>query len=50
VIEVAEVYFARCSVIKYRKGDIVLYPLAGYREKMKHLHGKKVYAIIIAED
>ncbi|MEM4570430.1 MAG: hypothetical protein QXE66_03885 [Desulfurococcaceae archaeon] len=33
----------RCSIIEYRRGDYVLYPLGRDEEKIKHLHGKEVY-------
>ena len=42
--------YAGCSVIKYRGGTVVLYPLAKYQPEVKPLHGKKVHAIIIAEE
>ena len=45
-----EFYFVKCSVIKYRKNDVALYPLGRDKEKIKHLHGKEVYALIIAEE
>ncbi|MEM1911128.1 MAG: hypothetical protein QXU78_04890 [Sulfolobales archaeon] len=45
----ARVEMVRCSIIKYRKKDIVLYPLGRDKEKIKHLHGKEVYVLIIAE-
>ncbi|MEM2235378.1 MAG: hypothetical protein QW224_06600 [Desulfurococcaceae archaeon] len=41
-------YFVKCSIIKYRKKDIALYPLG--RDKEDHLHGKRVYALIIVEE
>ncbi|MEM2617370.1 MAG: hypothetical protein QXL64_07570 [Thermofilaceae archaeon] len=43
-------YFVRCSIIRYRYGAPVLYPLGKDKEKIKHLHGRKVYALIIAEE
>jgi len=43
-------YFVKCSVIKYRKKDIALYPLGRDKEKIRHLYGKEVYALIIAEE
>ncbi|MEM1639663.1 MAG: hypothetical protein QXJ69_06300 [Desulfurococcaceae archaeon] len=46
----ARVEIVRCSVIKYRREDYVLYPLGKDKEKIKHLHGKEVYALIIAEE
>lgn len=42
--------FVMCSVIKYRGNLYVLYPLKESMEKVRRLHGKKVYAIIIAEE
>lgn len=45
------VHVIRCSVIKYRKNYYVLYPVGGEsREKVGKLYGRKVYAVIIAED
>ncbi|MEM1750353.1 MAG: hypothetical protein QXV30_02125 [Desulfurococcaceae archaeon] len=47
----ARIEIAKCSVIKYRRGDYVLYPLGrDSKEKIKQLHGKEVYALIIAEE
>lgn len=43
-------YFVRCSVIGYRHGTLVLYPLGEDKEKMRHLYGKRVYAIVVAEE
>ncbi|MEM0196037.1 MAG: hypothetical protein QXK66_00120 [Sulfolobales archaeon] len=45
----ARAEIVRCSIIKYRKKDIVLYPLGRDKEKIKHLHGKEVYVLIVAE-
>ncbi len=42
--------YAKCSVIKFRGGMVVLYPLAKYQGEVKPLHGKKVHVIIIAGD
>jgi len=42
--------YAKCSVIKFRGGTVVLYPLAKYQNEVKPLHGKRVHVIIIAED
>jgi len=47
---VDKIYFVRCSVIRYRYGVPVLYPLGEDKEKIKHLHGKRVYALIVAEE
>ena len=45
------VYVLECSVIKYRKNYYVLYPLGrGNREKLRRLHGKRVYAVILVEE
>ncbi|MEM0351488.1 MAG: hypothetical protein QXT76_05480 [Sulfolobales archaeon] len=46
----ARVELVRCSVIKYRRGDYVLYPLGKDKEKIKQLHGKEVYTLIITEE
>ncbi|MEM4032703.1 MAG: hypothetical protein QXV53_05345 [Zestosphaera sp.] len=46
----ARVEIVRCSVIKYRRRDYVLYPLGKDKEKIKQLYGKEVYTIIIAEE
>ncbi|MEM4600230.1 MAG: hypothetical protein QXF63_00740 [Sulfolobales archaeon] len=43
----ARVELVRCSVIKYRRGDYVLYPLGKDKEKIKQLH---VYTLIITEE
>jgi len=43
-------YFVKCSIIKYRKNDIALYPLGRDKEKIRHLRGKRVYALIIVEE
>jgi len=37
----ARVKFIRFSVIKYRRGDYVLYPLGKDEEKIKQLHEKR---------
>jgi hypothetical protein len=39
---------SKCSVIKFRGGTVVLYPLAKYQPEVKPLHGKKVHAVIVA--
>ncbi|MEM1910475.1 MAG: hypothetical protein QXT76_04590 [Sulfolobales archaeon] len=46
----ARAEIVRCSIIKYSKKDTVLYPLGRDKEKIKHLHGKEVYTLIIAEE
>ncbi|MEM2221773.1 MAG: hypothetical protein QW215_07490 [Ignisphaera sp.] len=46
----ARIEIVRCSVIKYRRGDCVLYPLGKDKEKIKQLHRKEVYALIVAEE
>jgi hypothetical protein len=42
--------YAECSVTKYRKGTVVLYPLAEYQPEVKPLHSKRVHVIIIAKE
>jgi len=42
--------YAKCSVIKFRGGTVVLYPLAKYQEEVKPLYGKRVHVVIIAEE
>ena len=42
--------YAKCSVIKYRGGTVVLYPLAKHQDEVRPLHGKRVHVIIIAEE
>ncbi|MEM2752359.1 MAG: hypothetical protein QXI94_04645 [Sulfolobales archaeon] len=46
----ARIELVRCSVIKYRRGGHFLYPLGRDKEKIKHLHGKEVYVLIVAEE
>ena len=46
----ARFIYATCSVIKYRGGTVVLYPLAKYQPEVKPLYGKRVHVIIIAEE
>jgi len=46
----AKFIYAECSMIKYRGGTVVLYPLAKHQPKIKPLHGKKVHVIIITEE
>jgi hypothetical protein len=46
----ARFIYAECSVIKYRGGTVVLYPLAKYQPEVKPLHGKRVHVVIIAEE
>jgi hypothetical protein len=46
----ARFIYAECSVIKYRKGAVVLYPLVEYQPEVKPLHGKRVHVIIIAKE
>jgi hypothetical protein len=46
----ARFIYAKCSVIKYRGGTVVLYPLAKYQSEIKPLYGKRVHVIIIAEE
>jgi hypothetical protein len=47
---VAKFIYAKCSVIKYRSGTVVLYPLAKYQPEVKPLYGKRVHVVIIAEE
>jgi hypothetical protein len=46
----ARFIYAECSVIKFRKGAVVLYPLAKYQPEVKPLYGKRVHVVIIAEE
>jgi len=46
----ARFMYAECSVIKFRGGTIVLYPLAKYQPEIKPLHGRRVHVVIIAEE
>ena len=46
----AKFIYAKCSVIKFRSGTVVLYPLAKYQPEVKPLYGKRVHIIIIAEE
>ena len=46
----ARFIYAECSMIKFRGGTVVLYPLAKHQPKVKPLHGKKVHVIIITEE
>jgi hypothetical protein len=46
----ARFMYAECSVIKYRKGTVVLYPLAEYQPEVKPLHSKRVHVIIISKE
>lgn len=41
-------YFVKWSVIKYGTKDTALYSLGRNKEKIRHLHGKRVYTLIIA--
>ncbi|MEM0469501.1 MAG: hypothetical protein QW700_06790 [Desulfurococcaceae archaeon] len=43
-------YFVKCSVMGYRYGAPVFCPLGKDKDKIKQLHGKRVYALIIAEE
>ena len=42
----AKFIYARCSVIRFRGGTVVLYPLAKYQPKVKPLHGRRVHVVI----
>jgi hypothetical protein len=46
----AKFIYAKCSVIKFRGGTVVLYPLAKHQPEIKPLYGKRVHIIIIAEE
>jgi len=46
----ARFIYAECSVIKYRGGTVVLYPLAKHQPEVKPLYGKRVHVVIIAEE
>jgi hypothetical protein len=46
----ARFIYAECSVIKYRGGTVVLYPLAKYQPQVKPLHSRRVHVIIITEE
>ena len=41
---------AECSVIEFRGGAVVLYPLARYQPEVKPLHGRRMHVIIIVEE
>jgi hypothetical protein len=47
---VARFIYAKCSVIKFRGGTVVLYPLVKYQPEVKPLYGKRVHVVIIAEE
>ena len=42
--------YAKCSVIRFRGGTVVLYPLAKYQPEVKLLYGKRVHVVIIAKE
>ena len=45
------VYVIEGSVMRYKRDYYVLYPLGREnREKLRKLHGKRVYAVIVAEE
>jgi hypothetical protein len=46
----AKFIYSVCSVIKFRGGTVVLYPLAKYQPEVKPLYRKRVHVIIIAEE
>jgi len=46
----ARFIYAECSVIKFRGGTVVLYPLAEYQPEVKPLYGERVHVVIIAEE
>lgn len=41
---------AKCSVIKFRAGTVVLYPLVKHQPEVKPLYSKRVHAAITAEE
>jgi hypothetical protein len=43
---VAKLIYAKCSVIRFRGGTVVLYPLAKYQPEVKPLHGRRVHVVI----
>ena len=45
----ARFIYAECSVIKYRGGTVVLYPLAKHQPQVKPLHSRRVHVIITEE-
>jgi hypothetical protein len=47
---VAKFIYAECSIIKFRKNAVVLYPLIEHQDEVKQLHGKRVHVIIIAKE
>jgi hypothetical protein len=47
---VARFAYAECSVIRYRGGTVVPYPLVKYQPEVKPLHGRRVHVVIIAEE
>jgi hypothetical protein len=49
-VDVARFIHAERSVIKFRGGTVVLYPLAKYQPEVKPLYSKKVHVVIIAEE
>jgi hypothetical protein len=49
-VDVARFIHAECSVIKFRGGTVVLYPLVKYQPEVKPLYGKRVHVVIIAEE
>jgi hypothetical protein len=46
----ARFIYAECSVIKFRGGAVVLYPLAEHQPEVKPLYGERVHVVIIAEE
>jgi hypothetical protein len=47
---VARFVYAECSVVRYRGGAVVLYPLVGYQPEVKSLRGKRVHVVMIAKE
>ena len=46
----AKFIYAECSVIKFRKNAVALYPLAEHQPEVKPLYGERVHVVIIAEE
>jgi len=49
-VSMTEITIIHGSVIKYRRGVYIIYPLGKDREKLKKHYGKRVHAIIVTED
>lgn len=45
------IYIIEGSIMKYKRDYYVLYPLGKEnREKLRKLHGKRAYAVIVVEE